>query len=63
MKKYFEKRFKFLGRVYIFRRRVYKSRPIELIRGSVFNAFHVCKYSLVWERDYPERQVGSNFAD
>lgn len=59
--KYFEHRFKLFGRVYLFRKRVHKSRPIELIRGECFNVLHIGKLSLLWARNNPAKQIPTNF--
>ena len=59
--RYFEKRFKLFGRAYLLRKRVNKSRPIELIRGDCFNVLHVGKLSLLWARDNPTRPIPTNF--
>lgn len=59
--KYFEKRFKLFGRAYLIRRRVYKSRPIELIRGECFNALHIGMFTLLWERDNPVKPLPKGF--
>lgn len=59
--KYIEHRFRLFGRAYLFRKRVYKSRPIELIRGECFNVLHVGKLSLLWARDNPARKIPTNF--
>lgn len=58
---YYEKRFRFLGRAYLFRKRVHKSRPLELIRGECFNVLHFGKLSLLWARDNPQRPIPTNF--
>jgi hypothetical protein len=61
MRKYFEKRFKLFGRAYLFRKRVHKNRPIELIRGECFNVLHIGRVSLLWARDNPSKPIPTNF--
>ena len=61
MSGYFEKRFSVLGRAYLFRKRVNKSRPLELIRGECFNALHLGRYTLLWERNSPAKPIPINF--
>ena len=58
---YYEKRFKLFGRAYLLRKRVYKSRPLELIRGECFNALHLWKLTLLWERNNPKRPIPQGF--
>jgi hypothetical protein len=59
---YIEKRFTFMGGVFLFRKRIYKVRPIELICGSCFYALHMGKVSLLWRRSTPARVVPQGFA-
>lgn len=58
MSKYVEKRFKLLGTAFIFRKRVHKSRGYKAESCGVFNALHMGKLSLYWEKFKPTRKVG-----
>ena len=59
--KYYEKRFSLFGRAYLLRKRVYKDRPVEFIRGNCFNVLHIGKLSLLWARNRPAKPIPTNF--
>jgi hypothetical protein len=61
---YTEKRFKVLGVPMIYRKRVRKSRGYCLdtdIPGTCFNALHMGKRSLYWERLTQVRPIGGQW--
>jgi hypothetical protein len=61
---YIEKRFKVLGVPMIYRKRVKKSRGYCLdtdVPGTCFNALHLGKTSLYWERLTPVKPVGNTW--
>jgi hypothetical protein len=62
MTRYYEKRFMFMGRFYIFRKRKYKLRPMQKVAGACFGALHWGKLSLLWERNKPQRKLSNRFA-
>jgi hypothetical protein len=61
MTRYIEKRFKLLGTAFIFRKRVRKSRGYTYESTEVFNALHMGKLSLYWQRFKPTRKVGKQW--
>lgn len=61
MTKYVEKRFKLLGTAFIFRKRVRKSRGYKAESCGVFNALHLGKVSLYWQKIKPSRKVGKSW--
>jgi hypothetical protein len=61
MTRYVEKRFKLLGTAFIFRKRVHKSRGYTMESTGVFNALHMGRVSLYWQKLKPNRKVGNQW--